>query len=201
MSRQGEVTISHYTGGLQSHENLWGSVVMYDDDEEEEQGYTDKEEEQLEEDEEESGVILSVITEADLEELGIRQRVFTEENEAEGNDSHQFEGEGSGYIVQEDFSESDEEEGFGGREDELSDVQQVIRLNQREGEVLQQMFPSAVSLQRELQPGVSEEEVENRKHPGRGEEDDRAIASEVEWKNDDEDLEDDREMTWYFTWR
>ncbi|TMS21225.1 Zona pellucida sperm-binding protein 3 [Larimichthys crocea] len=171
MSREGETTISHYTDDLHSHENQWGNphVVMYDDDEEEEEVYTDDEEEE-QPDEEESGV---------REELGFRERVW---------ELNQFEEDGSGYIVQEDYSESEEEEELEEGKDEISDVQQV---NQKQGEVLEQMLPSDVSLQREL---VSEEEEENRKHTVRGKEDDRSIASEEKWKNDDE-------MTWYFTWR
>ncbi|TKS86559.1 Zona pellucida sperm-binding protein 3 [Collichthys lucidus] len=168
MSREGETTISDYTG-LHSHENQWGSphvVMMYGDDEEEEV-YTTEEEEQLDEDE--SRV---------REELGFRESVW---------ELNQFEEGGSGYIVQEDYSEGEEEiEELEEGKDETSDVQQV---DQKEGEVLEQMLPSDVSLQREL---VSEEEEENRKHTVRGEEDDRSIASEEKWKND--------EMTWYFTW-
>ncbi|XP_037602780.1 zona pellucida sperm-binding protein 3 [Sebastes umbrosus] len=186
MSREGEVTVNH------SHENLWESAdaVKYDDDDEE-QDYADEEEEkqQLEEAEEESGFILGVMTEPDLDELGFRERVSMEEKESGVKDSDQFEEDGSGYEVLEESDE--EEEGFEGREDE-------IHLNQKEAEVLrhwvqlEQMFPSGVGIQRELKPLVSEG---NRKHTGRGEEDDGVMASEVERENDD------GEMTWYFPWR
>nr|XP_046268202.1 zona pellucida sperm-binding protein 3 [Scatophagus argus] len=192
MSREDKASISQYTDVLQSHENLWGSVdiIKHDDDDNDAE-----DEEELEEDEKESGVNLIVMTEPDLGELGFKERDLMEEkNESEVRESNQFEEDGSGYFVEEDFSES--EEGLEGREDEISDVQQVIHLDQKEGE----MLPSAASLQRALQPLVPEGE-ENWKHTGRGEEDERMIASEVEWKDEDKDLVNDREMTWYFTWR
>ncbi|XP_070776799.1 zona pellucida sperm-binding protein 3-like [Enoplosus armatus] len=205
MSREGEATVNHYTDELHSHENLWESADVIKEEEEEEV-YTD-EEEQL--DEEES--VLSVMAEPELDELGFRERVLEEEKkESEVKDLNQPEEDGSGHRVQERFSESEEEEeeGFEGKDD-ISDVQQAIHSNQKEGEVLrhwvqlEQMLPSEVSRQRELRPLVSEGEEENRKHTGRDEEGDRMMASEVKWKSDDglTDLVDDREMTWYFTWR
>ncbi|XP_044079910.1 zona pellucida sperm-binding protein 3 [Siniperca chuatsi] len=211
MSREGEATINHYIDELHSHENRWESadVVKYDDADEEEQVYTDDEEEEEELDEEGSGVILGVIAEPDLDELGFRERVLVEEKQSEVTDSDQFKEDQSRYTVQEHFTESEkEEERFEGR-DEISEVQQAIHLNQKEGKVLRHwvqlgpMLPSEVSLQGELQPLVSEGEEENRKHTGSSEEVDRMIASEVEWKKDDglADLVDDKEMTWYFTWR
>lgn len=193
MSREGEATIIHYIDELHSHDNLRGSagVVMYDD---EDDGGGDKEEEQPDGDE--SGVIPRVMTEPDLEELGFGVRDLVEEKyESAVTYSNQFEEDGSGYLGQEDFSDS-EEEGFEGRENEISDVQQVINLNQKEA--LEEMLPSEVSLQRELES--PEEEEENRKHTGKHEEDGRVMAPEVKWKNDDEDLVDDGKMTWYF-WR
>ncbi|XP_074516162.1 zona pellucida sperm-binding protein 3 [Sebastes fasciatus] len=186
MSREGDAKVNH------SHENLWESAdaVKYDNYDEE-QDYADEEEkQQLEEAEEESGFILGVMTEPDLDELGFRERVSMEEKESGVKNSDQFEEDGSGYEVLEE-SDEEEEEGFEGREDE-------IHLNQKEAEVLrhwvqlEQMFPSGVGIQRELKPLVSEG---NRKHTGRGEEDDGVMASEVERENDDV------EMTWYFPWR
>ncbi|XP_073338888.1 zona pellucida sperm-binding protein 3 [Pagrus major] len=188
MSRDGEATVSHYTDELRGHENLWGSedVVIYDEDEEEQEDTDDEEEEEEEEEEEQSGVIVRVITEPHLEELGFRQGILAEEkNESELKASSPFEEDWSGYLAEEDFLVGEEED------DEIADAQQVIHLNQREGKD---------SLQRELQRLVSEGEEENREHTGRGEED-RMIASEVEQENDDEDVVYDREMTWYFTWR
>ncbi|XP_054470399.1 uncharacterized protein si:ch211-67f13.7 [Anoplopoma fimbria] len=179
---------------LKSPENLWESadLVKYNDDDEHD--YADEEEEEEEEkherDEEDSGFIHGVMTEPD--ELGFRERVLVEEKtESVGKDSNNFEEDGSGYVVQE---ESEEDE---------------INLNQKEAEVLrhweevEQMFQSENTLQRGLHLLVSEGEEENRNHTGRGDEDDRLIASEVEWKNDDglSDLVDDSEMTWYFIWR
>lgn len=205
VSREGEATISHHTDELHSHENLWESADVVKNDDDEEQVHTaeeEEEEEQLEEDEE-SGVILGAMTEPDLDDFGFRVLV-EEKEEAEVEDSKQLEEDGSGNTVQERFSESEEEEGSEG-EDDISDVQQASHLNQKEGVLrhwmqLERMLPSEVRIQGELQP-VSEGEQENRKHTGRGEEDDRMITSEVEWKNDDSLPVDDREMTWYFTWR
>lgn len=195
-SREGEATIIHYIDELHSHDNLRGSagVVMYDDDDDDGGGDDDDEEEQPGGDE--SRVIPRVMTEHDLEELGFGERDLVEEKyESAVTYSDQFEEDGSGYLVQEDFSDS-EEEGFEGRENEISDVQQVVNLNQKEA--LEEMLPSEVSLQRELES--PEEEEESRKHTGKHEEDGRMVASEVKWKNDDEDLVDDGKMTWYF-WR
>lgn len=191
-SREGEATIIHYIDELHSHDNLRESagVVMYDD---EDDGGGDEEGEQPDGDE--SGVIPRVMTEPDLEELGFWERDLVEKYESAVTYSNQFEEDGSGYLVQEDFSDS-EEEGFEGRENEISDVQQVINLNQEEA--LEEMLPSEVSLQRDLES--PEEEEESRKHTGKHEEDGRMIASEVKWKNDDEDLVADGKMTWYF-WR
>ncbi len=179
MSREDDATINDE---LHGHEHVWGSadVVMYDEDEEE----------QIEK---ERGVTVRTMKEPDLEELGFRKWVLMEEsNESEVKDSHLFKEIGSGYTAQEDFSESE------GEEEEISDAQQVIQLNQGEGEVLEQMLPAEVTLQI-VQPLDSEGEEENRKHAGRSEEDERTTPSEVEWKNDD--FIDNRERTWYFTWR
>uniref|UniRef100_UPI0037E88FA1 uncharacterized protein n=1 Tax=Semicossyphus pulcher TaxID=241346 RepID=UPI0037E88FA1 len=202
-SREGEAIISHYNSELHSHEDLWEGVdvVEFENEEEEEE----EEEEQLEE---EGGIIMGETAESDLDDLGLRARILVEEKrESEVNNSNLFEDEGSGYLVQVDFSESENKEGFEGREDEISDVQQTIHLHEKEAEVLhpwmevEQTLPSEVSLEQELQqPPVSEREEGNRKHTGREEEEGRMKASEVEWKNDD-GLIDDREQTWYFSWR
>lgn len=181
---RGEATINQYIDEQHRQENLWESadVVEYD---EEEQDYTDEEEEE-EQLEEESGAMFGVMTEPDLDREGVLVK-----------DSDLFEEDGSGFVIQEESEEEEEEEeGFEG-EDE-------IHLNQKEAEVLrhrsqvEEMLRSEVGLQSE--PLVSEGEEDNRRQTGRGEEDDGMIASEVEWNND-EDLVDDGEMTWYFTWR
>uniref|UniRef100_A0A3B4UAX8 ZP domain-containing protein n=1 Tax=Seriola dumerili TaxID=41447 RepID=A0A3B4UAX8_SERDU len=209
MGREDETTVSRHIDELHGQESLWESadVVQYDDDyEEEEEGYT---EEELEEDEAESRVILEVMTDdRELEELVFRHGVLVEKRkEAEVKDSNEFGVDGSGYEVEEDFFEGEEEEERPeGREDEISDTQQVIHLNQKEGEVLRhwaQLEQLKVTLQREVQPLDSEGEGGNRKYTDGGEEDERTRAYEVEWKRDDglADVADHREMTWYFTWR
>nr|XP_033499364.1 zona pellucida sperm-binding protein 3 [Epinephelus lanceolatus] len=190
MSSQGEATIYHYIDELHSDENLRESedVVQYNDEED----YADEEEEAFEEDEdeEESGAIFGVIPEPDFDEL-----VEQDEKESVVKVSNEFEEDGSGYV-------GEEEEGSEGREDE-------IHLNQKEAEVLrhwvqvEQMLPTQVGPQRELQLLVPGGEEENGKRRGRGEEDDRMKAAEVEWKDDEglADLVEDGEVTWYFTWR
>ncbi|KAM8736301.1 zona pellucida sperm-binding protein 3 [Acanthopagrus schlegelii] len=186
MSRDGEATIIHY---IDYRENLWGSedVVMYDEDEEEQDNMADDDGEEEQEEEQPNGVIVRVMTEPDLEEFSFRERISPgEKNESELRASGQFEQDWSGHLAEEDFSVGEEED------DEISDAQQVIHLNRREGED---------GLQRAFRPLVSEGEEENREHTGGGGEEDRMIASEAEQKNDDEDLVYDREMTWYFTWR
>ncbi|KAI3367849.1 hypothetical protein L3Q82_026677 [Scortum barcoo] len=202
MSKEGKVTVSHYTDELLSHENLWETVdVVTYGGEDKERVYRAEEEaeqEQLEEDEE-GGVILGVTTEPDL---GFR--VLMKEKEFEVEDSNQLE-DGSGYTVQEGFSDW-EEEGFEG-EDENSDLEQAGHMSQEAGKVLrhwvqlERILPSEVDTQRELQPLVTGSEEENGKQTVKGEEDDRTIAPEVEWKNDDDLAVDNREKTWYFTWR
>ncbi|XP_023258530.1 zona pellucida sperm-binding protein 3-like [Seriola lalandi dorsalis] len=209
MGREDETTVSRHIDDLHGQESLWESadVVKYDDDyEEEEEDYTEKE---LEEDEAESRVILEVMTDdREFEELVFRHGVLVEKRkEVEVNDLNEFGVDGSGYELEEDFFEGEEEEERPeGREDEISDAQQAIHLNQKEGEVLRhwaQLEQLKVSLQREVQPLDSEGEEGNRKYTDGGEEDERTRAYEVEWKRDDglADVAVHREMTWYFTWR
>ncbi|XP_071354412.1 zona pellucida sperm-binding protein 3-like [Trachinotus anak] len=205
ISREGKATVSRGFDELHSQESLRQSadVVKYDDDDyEEEEGYM---EEELEEDEAESRVILEEMTDdREVEKLVFRHGVLVEESkEAEVKDSNEFGVDGSGYGT-EDFLEV--EERSEGREDEISDAQQAIDLNWKEDEVLRhwaQLEQLRVSLQREVQPLDSKGEEENRKYTDRGEEDERTRAYEVKWKNDGglADVADDREMTWYFTWR
>lgn len=178
-----------------SHENPWenADVLKYEDD--------GGEEEELEDEEESRGrLILGVMTEPELEKF-----VFEERKESEEKDSYGFREEGSGSEVEEDFFESGEEEGFEEGEDE-----QLIHLNhQEEGEVLrnwaqlEQMLPSHVGLQRDVQPLNSEGEEERRKYTDRSEEAESTRASEVERRNDDDqaDVVDDEQLTWYFTWK
>ncbi|XP_068608163.1 zona pellucida protein C [Brachionichthys hirsutus] len=90
------------------------------------------------------------------------------------------------HLALGEYSRSEEEEGYSRREDE---VQQVSHLNQTGGEMLERGLPSEVSRPSEL-PWFSEGEGERGRYTGRGEDD--------EMKN--EALEN-REMTWYFTWR
>ncbi|XP_042356166.1 uncharacterized protein si:ch211-67f13.7 isoform X2 [Plectropomus leopardus] len=178
MSREGEATIYHYIDELHSNRES-ADVVKYVEEEEEEE-------------EEDSEAIFRMMTEADLDEL------VEEVNVSELKDWDQFEEEGSGFVIQESEEEEEEFEGGDG-----------IHVNQKEAEVLrhwvqvEQMLPTEVGPQRELQPLVSESEEKNRKHTGRGEEDDMMLASEMERKNDESwaGLGEDSEMTWYFTWR
>ncbi|XP_068194562.1 zona pellucida sperm-binding protein 3 isoform X2 [Antennarius striatus] len=175
-SRQGKDTIIHYLDEQHHHENPQGTVDILAFDEEEvdlENG-------------EESGAIFS-FRGPDIE-LGFVERVLEEENEFEEN--------GSGYLATGYFSESEEEEGYRRREDEITEVQQVIHLNQTEGAMSEQMLPSGDNLPTELQPLVSEGEEENRKYTDRSK-DDSMTASEGEVKDDLVK----NEMTWYFTWR
>ncbi|KAM6968627.1 zona pellucida sperm-binding protein 3-like [Tautogolabrus adspersus] len=197
VSRGGEAIISHYIDELNRYKDLLESVdvVQYDDDDDDEDRvYTD------EDGEEEGGAILGELTEPDFEELGLREVLEEEEKDSTENYSTLFEGEGSGNLDREDYSESEE-----GREDEISDVQQAIHQHEKEAEVLrhwvelEQTLSTEASVQRELrQP--QEDEVGNRMYPGREEEEDRIVDSEVEWKREG-GLVDDREQTWYFSWR
>ncbi|XP_018545460.1 zona pellucida sperm-binding protein 3 [Lates calcarifer] len=207
VSNKGKTTVSRHIDKLHSHDHLRESaaVVKYGDDDDyddqDEEGYM---EEELEEDEVESRVILGVMTEPKLE---FRHGVLVEEKrEAEIMDLNEFEEDGSGYEVEEDFLEGEEEgETSEEREDETSYAQQVIHLSQKEGEVFRhwaQVEQLKVTLQKEVQPLVSEGEEENRKYADSGEEHER--TADVERKNDDsltENVADDGEITWYFTWR
>lgn len=184
-SGDGKATIIHYIDELHSYDNVQGSEdgIMYDDD-------SDVGEE--EPDEVESSFVPRVRTEPDLKEFGLGERDLVEEkNKSTMTDPSPLEENGSGYLVQEDFSEG--EEGFEGRKNKISDLQQEVTLIQRE--VLELMLPSEVTLQKELQSLISEEE-ESRKHTVESEEDGRLMASEVKWKN--EDLVDEATTTWYF---
>lgn len=153
---------------------------MYDDDN------GDGEEES---DEDEISFGPRVRTEPDFKEFRSGERV-EEKKTSTMIDSSPLEENGSGYLVQEDFSEDEEE--FESRKNRISDLQQKVTLNQRE--FLELMLPSEVTLQKPL---ISKEE-ESRRHTIKSEEDDRLMASEVKWKN--EDLVDDTMTTWYF-WR
>lgn len=181
-SRDGTATIIHYVDELHSHENQGGvvDVSIYDEH--------DNSEKEEEEDGDESWV------ELDPEKLGFREEGLVEEkNESAVTGSSLLEGAGSGYLVHKDFSESEEEE-FEGEEDDISQLQQVKKLNWKE--VFEQMLPTEVNQLRYLEPPVSEEEEESREH----EEDEKdGRNSEVNLR-DDEELDDDGLTTWYF-WR
>lgn len=204
ISREGEATVSQFTDELHSLDNLWESAdeVQYDD---EEQVYTEEEEQQQQLDEKERGVVLGVKAEPDLDELSFRERVLVEEEKekSEVNDSNLSKEDGSGYLLHKHFSESEDGEEF--EDDEISDVQQATHLNHKEGEVLrhwaelEQMFPSEVSVQRELEPLVTEGEEKNSKHTSSDALADWMVASDVE-RNEDSLADLDKEMTWYFTW-
>ncbi|XP_045918976.1 zona pellucida sperm-binding protein 3 [Micropterus dolomieu] len=204
ISREGEATVSQFTDELHSLDNLWESAdeVQYDD---EEQVYTEEEEQQQQLDEKERGVVLGVKAEPDLDELSFRERVLVEEEKekSEVNDSNLSKEDGSGYLLHKHFSESEDGEEF--EDDEISDVQQATHLNHKEGEVLrhwaelEQMFPSEVGVQRELEPLVTEGEEKNSKHTSSSALADWMVASDVE-RNEDSLADLDKEMTWYFTW-
>lgn len=180
-SGDGKATIIHYIDELHSYDNLQGSEddVMYDDDDWEES------------DEDKSSFVPRVRAEPDLNEFGLGERDLVEEKNKSTTDSSPLEGNGSGYLIQEDFSEG--EEGFKDQKNGISDLQQEVSLTQRE--VLELMLPSEATMQ--LQPPISEEE-ESRKLRVESEEDGRLMASEVKQKN--EDLVDEATTTWYF-WR
>lgn len=187
-SSDGKVTIIHYIDELHSYDNLQGSEddSIHNDDNDDGDGE--------EEPEDESWFVPRMRTEPDLKEFGLGERDFVEEkNKSSTTDSSPLEENGSGYLVQEYFSEG--EEGFEGQKNGFSDLQQEVTLTQRE--VLELMLPSEVTLQKELQPLIFEEE-ESRKHTVESEEDGRLMASEVKWKI--EDLVDEATTTWYF-WR
>ncbi|XP_060919407.1 uncharacterized protein LOC132993539 [Labrus mixtus] len=187
ISKGGEAIISHYIDELNLSKDLLESLDVVkdddddDDDDEEDRVYTDEDGE---------------LTEPDLEELGLREVLEEEEKDSAGNSFILIEHEGSEYLEQEDYSESEE-----GREDEMSVVQQVIHQHEKEAEVLrhwvelEQTLSTEASVQRELQQPQDEE---GNMYPGKDEED-KMVVSEVQWERDD-GLADDREQTWYFSW-
>lgn len=181
-SRDGTATIIHYVDELHSHDNQREIVDVsifgeHDDGEKEE-----------EEDGDDRWV------ELDPEKLGFREEGLVEEkNKSAVTGSSLLEGAGSGYLVDKDFSGSEEEE-FEGEVD-ISQLQQVKKLNWKE--VFKQMLPTEVNQLIGLEPAVSEEEEESREHKGGDEKD--GINSEVNLR-DDVELDDDGLTTWYF-WR
>lgn len=181
-SRDGTATIIHYVDELHSHDNQQGIVEVSIFDE-----HDDSEKEE-EEDRDESWV------ELDPEKLGFREEGLVEErNESAVTGSSLLEGAGSGYLVDKDFSGSEEEEFEG--EYAISQLQQLKKLNWKE--VFKQTLPTEVNQLRDLEPLVSEEEEESREHKGEDEKD--GINSEVNLR-DDVELDEDGLTTWYF-WR
>ncbi|XP_040917244.1 zona pellucida sperm-binding protein 3 [Toxotes jaculatrix] len=207
MSREGKATVSRHIDELHSPEHQWESadIVKYSDDENDE-----KEEGHPKEEPEDEALLqmLGAVTEPEQEKLAFSHGVLLEERkEADVKDFSEFGEDGSGYEAEEDFLEGGEkEERSERREDEVSDAQQVIHSNQKEGDMLHhwvQLEQLKGSLQSEVQPLESEGEEENRTYTGRGEENERTRAYEMEGKNHDGpvDVEGGKEMTWYFTWR
>ncbi|XP_059209291.1 uncharacterized protein si:ch211-67f13.7 [Centropristis striata] len=153
-------------------DNQWDSTDIVKYDDD-----YDEEQDYTDEEEEESGVILGVMREPDVDESGFRK--WLKESEVNLNETEE---DGSGSVIQ---WESEEEEGF----DEVS-------LNEKEAEVLRhqvQVEKISSDPQKESQPPISEGEEQSRKQTGGGEEHDGMMVSEVE--------SDDRDITWYFTWR
>lgn len=196
MNTEDETRINQHISEMHSREDLWESMdaKMYDGGKEE-QGYV---EEALEEDDEESHDTLGGLTEPDLDQLAFRDGVVMEGWEDTGVSSNEF-GEDGPVNEVEDFLENKEEEVTS----ERREAEQVIHLNQKNSEVVNhwtQLEPMKAGIQRELWTHDSEEQEESKYTVG-GEEDKRRTVSEVEWMNDYDDLADDGEMTWYFTWK
>ncbi|XP_051811665.1 uncharacterized protein si:ch211-67f13.7 isoform X3 [Acanthochromis polyacanthus] len=196
--RKEETAEKHDIAELHSHEKLWESedVVKNDD------GLAE-EEEQLQEE----GITFGEMKEPDLNELSFRERVLDDKwSESEVRSLHEFEQDGSGHE-EKDLSGSKVKERFKGK-GEISDMDQMMNLSQKEGEGLhhwvqvEEMLPSEVNLQRKVEPPHSEDGVENMTYTGRGEASERMIALEDQRKNDSSLADvDDGESTWYFTWR
>ncbi|XP_074548419.1 uncharacterized protein LOC141806682 [Halichoeres trimaculatus] len=182
-STDGHAIISHYINELHGPEDLLESVgvVQYEDEDDE-----------VDEDEEEDGWVTIEETEPDLED-GLSVEV---KGRPEVRFSPLPEDEGSGYL---DSTKSEDEEG---REDDVSVKQQEEAEVIRQWVELEEMLPTEVSVQTELQQqAVSEDEEENFEQKGQGEEDVEMEASEVEWRTDDDDDGKDKEQTWFFSWR
>ncbi|XP_060938967.1 zona pellucida sperm-binding protein 3 [Limanda limanda] len=189
VSREDKTTVRRQIDEQHSPEYVWESAdeVEYDDHDDEE--YTEEELGEVE-----SRIIFGVTTEPESENFVFRHGVLAEErSEAEVKNVDEPEDDGSAYVSEYMFEGEAEHETSEGREDETSDAQHTIHLNQREGEVPRHWA------QLEHLP-ESEGEEEKRPYTGRDEEQDRTRAYDEERKNDD-GLADLDDMTWYFTWR
>ncbi|KAK2826231.1 hypothetical protein Q5P01_020445 [Channa striata] len=181
MTWEDDMIIKNYTE-MHSPENLWESTpaVKYEDGAEKHDFMEDVLGEA-----EESRVTLGVMTGPDIDKLGFRDRVLVNEQRASKFGINQF---------GEDGLESERLKGWEG---EISDAE-VIHLNQKNREVYNQRVQSELRQASPLQD--SKDQEENITYTVGGEGDER--APEVGWKNDDlARVADDREMTWYFTWR
>ncbi|XP_067336217.1 zona pellucida sperm-binding protein 3-like isoform X2 [Channa argus] len=175
--------INNYTK-MHSRKNLWESAYEVKYDGKREQGYM---EEMLGEDEE-SRVTIGAMTGTDFDKLGFKDGVLVEEQKASEVSTNQF---------GEDVLESKGKEMSNGWEGEISDAG-VMHLNQKNSEGFNQRVQSENLKPSQLHDSKREEE--RSKYTVRREEDER--ASEMEWKNDDlASVAEEREMTWYFTWR
>lgn len=183
MNTEDKTRMNQDINEMHSRENLWGSTdVVEFDGGKEEQGY---EEEAHEEDDEESHGTLSAF----------RDGVLVEDWEDTGVGSNEFE---EDVQENEEFLEGKEEE-------ERSEAQEAERhLNQKNSDTVyqwMQLEPRKAGTQSESWARDSEKQEDNSKYTVGGEEDKGRTGSEVEWTSEHDDLTDDGEMTWYFTWK
>lgn len=190
MQREDTTTRKPHTDEINSREILWenSDVLKYDGE-----GYVEEDDEEEEQQLEDGRRIVNFgeITEPELLENFVFSKSVAERKESEERDSLELREDGSGY---------EEEERFEGRDEET-----LVHPNQKEGEVLRnwtqlEQLLSQVSLQREMQPLDPEGEEEDRKYVHMSEETAGTEASELKRRNDGGQA-DDRELTWYFTWR
>lgn len=173
ISRDAGSATSHYINDLQSQDNLGGTDLdLYGkNDEEDHDGRYD------------STRKLDIDKQSDMGEL------LVENNKSTVTGAVLFKDTGSGYSLDEDVSKGEEEE-FDGKNDDISQPEQVQKLNWKK---IEEILTDINQLRKQRDSEQEEEIREYEKEDGNG----RMFNSEVKLRNGKE-LDEEGLMTWYF---